>query len=252
MTVEYGVSMGIAHVRLNRPEKRNALTLDMYERLTGAFRSANQDPSVRVIVLSAAGEKAFCAGADLVETIPVLAEGRVHVSTLMGAHMKGPEFLKPVVCAINGTCLAGGFELMLSTDIRVAAVEADFGLPEITHGFVAPGGGLSRLRQQTSYAFAMEILLTGASFSAHRMLEAGLLNRVVPRASVLPVALAYAKAIASHSPRAVRIIKDAIARFPDLTTQQAYDEEARLGQLAFESDDARAGLEAFARRRTPT
>lgn len=251
MTVEYTVAAGIAHVLLNRPEKRNALTLEMYARLAAVFEEANADAAVRVILLGAAGGKAFCAGADLLETIPALAEGRVHVSTLMGAHMKGSRFLKPVVCAINGACLAGGFELMLSTDIRVAAAEAEFGLPEITHGFVAPGGGLSRLRQQTSYAFAMEVLLTGATFTAQRMLEAGLVNRVVRREDVLPVALAYAERIARHGPQAIRTIKDAIGRLPDLSTEQAFEEEARLGQRAFESEEARAGLLAFARRRAP-
>ncbi len=248
-TIRYEARGRIALVHFNRPEKLNALTLAMYDALGAAFERAQQDDAVRVIVLTGAGERAFCVGADLTESIPALASGRFDISEWDGAHMKTGRITKPVIAAINGLCLGGGFEIMLATDLRIAATEAQFALPEPGIGVVPAGGTLVRLARQIPYARAMELLLTADRFSAAQLLEMGVLNQVVPADQVLPTALALAERIAALSPQAVRLIKRAVRELSDLPWQEAFAREAVLGQEAFTSEDARRGLQAFAERR---
>lgn len=239
----------IALVQFNRPEKLNALTLAMYDALGAAFERAQQDDAVRVIVLTGAGDRAFCVGADLTESIPALASGRFDISEWDRAHMKTGRITKPVIAAINGLCLGGGFEIMLATDLRIAASAAQFALPEPSIGVVPAGGTLVRLARQIPYARAMELLLTADHFSAPQLQEMGVLNQVVPADQVLPTALALAERIAALSPQAVQLIKRAVLELSDLAWQDAFAREAALGQEAFTSEDARRGLQAFAERR---
>src|SRR5690606_1522403 len=247
--IRYTTQGRIALVHFDRPEKLNALTLAMYNDLGAAFERAQNDDAVRVIVLTGAGERAFCVGADLTESIPALASGRFDISEWDGAHMKTGRITKPVIAAINGLCLGGGFEIMLATDLRIAATEAQFALPEPGIGVVPAGGTLVRLARQIPYARAMELLLTADRFSAAQLLEMGVLNQVVPADQVLPTALALAESIAALSPQAVRLIKRAVRELSDLPWQEAFAREAVLGQEAFTSEDARRGLQAFAERR---
>ena len=156
----------VATVRINRPDKLNALTLAMYDDLGRAFHEVNADDKVRAVVLTGAGERAFCVGADLAESIPALAADTIDISAWDPAHIKFPGFYKPIVSAIRGLCLGGGFEIMLATDIRIAARRAVFQLPEPSHGFVPAGGTLVRLVRQIGYAHAMEIMLTAELFSS--------------------------------------------------------------------------------------
>src|SRR5918995_2240059 len=145
MPIDYEVSDGIAEVRINRPEKLNSLTLDMYRELGDAFLEARDDDRVEVLVLTGAGERSFCVGADLTESIPALSEDRFDISEWDDAHLKHSSLYKPVISAINGLCIGGGFEIMLATDIRVASSSAEFGLPEPGLGIVPAGGTLVRL-----------------------------------------------------------------------------------------------------------
>ncbi|CAM4021207.1 Enoyl-CoA hydratase [Bordetella tumbae] len=249
MSIAYEVRDAIAHIRFNRPEKLNALTLAMYEELGDAFRRANDDSAVRVILLSGNGDRAFCVGADLGESIPALAEGRFDISEWDGAHIKQPGFYKPVVAAINGMCMGGGFEIMLAADIRVAADTAVFALPEASLGFVPAGGTLVRLVRQIPFAWAMELMLTSERFSATRLAEMGLLNRVVPFDQLESVALGYARAIAEKGQVAVSVIKEAALTLGHLPLDEAFRREAILGQRAFTCDEAREGLQRFMARR---
>jgi enoyl-CoA hydratase len=251
MSILYEVDAGIARVRFNRPEKLNALTLAMYEELGEAFKRAQADPDVRVILLSGSG-KAFCVGADLTESIPALAEGRFDISEWDGAHIKQDGFHKPVVAAINGLCMGGGFEIMLAADIRVAADIAEFALPEASMGFVPAGGTLVRLTRQIAFAHAMEIMLTGERFKAARLAEMGLLNRVVPAEQLEETALSYARSIAAKGRVATEVIKRAALTLGHLPLGEAFRQEAQLGQTAFTSPEAKEGLRRFiARKRTP-
>ena len=132
----------VATITINRPDKLNALSLQMYEDLGLAFAEARDDADIRTVVLTGTGDRAFCVGADLTESIPALASGRFDISAWDPAHLKNMDFYKPVVCAVRGLCMGGGFEIMLATDIRIAAEDAQFQLPEPIHGFVPAGGTL--------------------------------------------------------------------------------------------------------------
>jgi enoyl-CoA hydratase len=248
MAIDYSKHSAVATIRINRPDKLNALTLSMYDDLGRAFAEANADRDVNVVVLAGAGERAFCVGADLTESIPALAEGRFDISHWDPAHLKVESFYKPVVSAIRGLCLGGGFEIMLATDIRIAAADALFQLPEASHGFVPAGGTLVRLVRQIGYAHAMEIMITGERFTAVDMLARGVVNRVVEADQVEPAALELAGRIAKLSATAVQTIKEAALTLQHLPLAEAFHREAALGQRTFMSDDAKRGLATFAKR----
>jgi enoyl-CoA hydratase len=248
MAIDFTMDGHVAVVRINRPAKLNALTLAMYDELGRVFLEIKADDAVRVVVLAGAGDRAFCVGADLLESIPALASDRIDITAWDPAHLKFPGFYKPVVSAIRGLCLGGGFEIMLATDIRVAGHEAVFQLPEPGHGFVPAGGTLVRLVRQIGYAHAMEIMLTAQRFSAESMLAKGVLNHVVDTDRVEPLAFEVAATIATLSPTAIQATKEAALTLQDLPLAEAFRQEAALGQRTFTSDDARRGLAAFADR----
>jgi enoyl-CoA hydratase/carnithine racemase len=249
MTITVERQAHVAIVRLNRPEKLNALSLAMYDALGEAFRELNEDEAIRAVMLTGTGDKAFCVGADLLESIPALASGRMDITAWDGAHLKSIPFYKPIVCAVRGLCLGGGFELMLGTDLRVVAEDAVFQFPEPMHGFVPAGGTLVRLVRQVSYVHAMELLLTGRRFSACDLLKRGVVNQIVPSADVERVALELAHHLATLSPTALQTIKEAVIELRDQPWAAAFRREAELGQRTFTSDDARRALASFAARK---
>lgn len=248
MAIDFSKDGHVATVRINRPDKMNALTLAMYDDLGRAFLEIKDDDEVRAVVLTGAGDRAFCVGADLMESIPALASDKMDISAWDPAHIKFPGFYKPVISAIRGMCMGGGFEIMLATDIRIAARNAVFQLPEPKHGFVPAGGTLVRLVRQIGYAHAMEIMLTAERFSADDLLAKGVVNRVVDADQVEPVAFELAARIAALSPTAIQTIKEAALTLQDLPLADAFHEEAALGQRTFTSADAKRGLAAFANR----
>jgi enoyl-CoA hydratase/carnithine racemase len=251
VSIRFAVDDGIALITIDRPEKLNALTLEMYDELGEAFARARDDEEVGVVVLTGAGERAFCVGADLRESIPALAEGRFDISRWDAAHQKHTSLYKPVIAAVNGLCLGGGFEVMLSTDLRVCSERARFGLPEAGVGVVPAGGTLTRLVRQVSYAPAMELMMLGDQIDASEALRIGLVNRVVPQEEVLPVAIRLAERLLAKSGTALEVIKSSILQLSDMPAEAAYHAEALFGQRAFASSDAAEGLQAFAVRRSP-
>jgi enoyl-CoA hydratase len=248
MAIDFTKDSHVATVRINRPDKMNALTLAMYDDLGRAFHAIKDDDEIRAVVLTGAGDRAFCVGADLRESIPALAADTIDISAWDPAHIKFPGFYKPVISAIRGMCMGGGFEIMLATDIRIAARDAVFQLPEPKHGFVPAGGTLVRLVRQIGYAHAMEIMLTAARFSADDMLAKGVVNWVVDSDQVEPLAYEMAAKIAALSPIAIQTIKEAALTLQDLPLAEAFRAEAALGQRTFTSADAKRGLAAFANR----
>ncbi|ASR35760.1 enoyl-CoA hydratase [Prauserella marina] len=241
----------IAIVRFDRPDKLNAMTLAMYDELGAVFAEVRDDDSIAVAILTGSGERAFCVGADLGESIPALSEGRFDISEWDAAHQKHTTLFKPVIAAINGLCLGGGFEIMLSTDIRIAADTAEFGLPESGVGVVPAGGTLTRLTRQIPYVWAMELMLQGDRISATQALRYGLLNEIVPAPRLLETAVELAHKLVAKSGTALATIKEAVLRLGDLPQDQAFHSEALYGQRAFTSPDASEGLSAFAKRRRP-
>ena len=248
MSIEFIKDGHVATVRINRPDKMNALTLAMYDDLGRVFHEIKDDDAVRAVVLTGAGDRAFCVGADLMESIPALASDKMDISAWDPAHIKFPGFYKPVISAVKGMCMGGGFEIMLATDIRVAARNAVFQLPEPKHGFVPAGGTLVRLVRQIGYAHAMEIMLTAERFSADDLQAKGVINRVVDADQVDSVAFEIATKIAALSPTAIQTIKEAALTLQDLPLAEAFHREAALGQRTFTSADAKHGLAAFANR----
>lgn len=248
MAIDYDKDGAVATIRINRPEKLNAMTLAMYGDLGRAFAEAGSDDSVNVVVLTGAGDRAFCVGADLTESIPALAEGRFDISEWDPAHLKVDGFHKPVISAIKGLCIGAGFEVMLATDIRIAAEDAQFQLPEPVHGFVPAGGTLVRLVRQIAYAHAMEIMITAERYSAADMQMRGVITRVVAADQVEPTARELAASISKLSTSALQTIKEAVLTLQHLPLKDAFAREAILGQRTFTSDDARRGLAAFNNR----
>ncbi len=182
---------GVLLLTLNRPAARNAISPEMACRLADALEGAAADDAVRVVVLTGAGERAFCSGGDLALTLPLLTGARAPAdawdrrlledpSVLERSAMRDVALDKPVIAAVNGACLAGGMETMLATDLRVAAEHASFGLPEVRRALIPFAGSMARLPRQIPYCQAMELLLLGESVGAHEALRMGLLNRVVP------------------------------------------------------------------------
>ncbi|MGX6448327.1 enoyl-CoA hydratase/isomerase family protein [Patulibacter sp. S7RM1-6] len=248
MSIAYEVADGIAEIRFDRPEKLNALTLAMYDELGAAWAAARDDDAVRVVVLTGAGDRAFCVGADLTESIPALASDRFDISAWDPAHVKDAPLDKPIVAAVNGLCLGGGFEILLATDIRIAAEGASFAFPEASMGFLPAGGTLVRLRRQIAHAHAMELLMTAERFDAAHLHRIGVLNRVVPAAELRETAWATARRLAGMSPTALRTLKESVRTLADLPLDEAFAAEAAFGQRTFTSPEARVALDAFAAR----
>jgi enoyl-CoA hydratase/carnithine racemase len=251
VTIRLERNDGIATITIDRPEKLNALTLDMYRELGEAFDAVRDDDSVGVAILTGRGDRAFCVGADLHDSIPALASGRFDISEWDGAHQKHSRLDKPVIAAVNGLCLGGGFEILLSTDLRIASATAEFAFPETGIGFVPAGGTLVRLARQIPHAWAMELMMLGERIDAAEALRLGILNRVVAPGDLMPAATAMARALLARSGTALATVKAAVRELGDLPEDAAFETEAVLGQRTFTSPDAAEGLAAFAERRSP-
>lgn len=250
MAIDYDVQNGIALITINRPEKRNSLTLAMYDQLADSFKRAAADPKVGVCILTGAGDKAFCVGADLTESIPHLAKGHL-ISEWNDTHLKNTPMFKPIIGAVNGLCMGGGLELLLGTDIRVAVADAKFSFPEVGIGAVPAGGSLVRLVRQISFCRTMELILTGKTVSAQQALDYQILNDVVASDDLMKTAYQYAEQILSKSATAVHVAKESILRMMSIPMETAFHEEALWGARAFESEDTKEGLQAFYSKRKP-
>lgn len=236
------ISDGIMTITLNRPEAGNSLNEAVGRALVDAFATAEADDAVRVVVVTGTGEKVFCAGLDL-KAFAAGADMMV-IGAGLDAIGKCP---KPVIAAVNGAALAGGFEVALKADLIVAAEHARFGIPEVKRGLFAAGGG-TRLPARIPLQVALELGLTGDPISAQRAHDLGVVNRVVPAAEVLSAARALAATIAANGPLALRATKE-------LMWGEIGDGDATAhGQWAakvFASEDAREGAIAFAEKRAP-
>ena len=242
----------VAVVTISRPKVLNALSSQTLDELRRAMLSLRHDRSVRSIVITGGGEKAFVAGADIGELArqtPVA--GRDHA--LRGQHVFDliENLGKPVVAAINGFALGGGCELAMACTLRLAADSARLGQPEINLGLIPGYGGTQRLARLVGTGPALDLLLTGRQVGADEALRLGLVNRVVPAAELMPEARALAALLASKAPIAVRSILDAVHKGMQLPLAQAQGLEAALFGLVFSTDDMREGTSAFLEKRQP-
>jgi enoyl-CoA hydratase/carnithine racemase len=243
----------LAYITLNRPERRNAIDPQTSYELLQAFTAFKDDDDLWVAIVTGAGDQAFSAGADLVAMAQAFAGGSQteFMKTPFAGITRGFECWKPIIAAINGYCLAGGLELALSCDIRIAASHATFGLPEPKRAIIPGAGGTQRLPRAVPLAFAMELLLTGERFDAETALRFGLVSRVVPAERLLDTANEIAEKILECGPLAVRSVKQAALQGLNMTLEEGLKLESQLVGLVFRSEDAREGPTAFAEKRKP-
>ncbi len=237
-------------LRINRPEARNALNQAVLAGIGGGVDAADRDPSVRAIVITGTGDRAFCAGMDLRDfSEGTRASGDADATAAYVQFLRGGN-IKPVVGAANATAVGGGLELLLACDLVVASELAEFGLPEVKRGLFAGGGGI-RLGRHIPLAVALEIGLTGDRIDAARAFSFGLVNRVVPAARVLDEAVALATRIADNGPLGVQATKRLMHEALDVEPEELWERQRALSAQVFASDDAKEGATAFIEKRPP-
>jgi len=253
---------GLAVVTMNRPDVRNAINPEMLCRLADAWQDINDDAEVRVVILTGAGDKAFCAGADLDRLVRMM-QGLRPPETEFDERIKNDYTIiykgllrnfqvnKPIIAAVRGFCVAGGTEILSCTDIRIAGDDARFGLAEVKWSLFPMGGSTVRLPRQISYCNAMEILLTGEQFSAERALQMGLINKVVAPDQVMPEAMRYAHILRANGPLAVQAVKRSVLAGIGLPPEQALEKEMEIGIPVSMSEDCKEGTRAFKEKRKP-
>ena len=256
------VAGGIATITLNRPHRHNAMTPEMLIRLGAAWQQVRDDPAVSVALLRGAGTDSFCSGADLGRLIPLMTGARgaedewdeaflADPDTLSKGLLRGYDVFKPIVVAVCGPALAGGTELLMGTDFRIASERAVFGTTEVRRGIIPAGGTLARLARQIPYTAAMEIILGGEPVSADFALRCGLVSRVVPHADTLPVAIETAHRVAQAAPLALALAKEVVVTTSGVPLSEAYAVEAAAMQAVMATEDAREGPLAFLEKRPP-
>src|SRR3990170_2332356 len=244
----------LALVAINRPERLNAIDAQTSTELHAAFSDFRDDGELWVAILTGAGDRAFSTGNDLIAMAEAMSgknPDAMRFTTPFGGITRNFECWKPIIGAINGYCLAGGLEISLCCDIRVAAEHAQFGVPEVTRAIIPAAGGTQRLPRMLPRGIALELLLTGARFDAHWALRYGLVNYVVPAAEVLPKARALAAAICENGPLAVRAAKESALRGIELSLEDGLRQELEFSRGVLGSEDAREGPLAFAQKRKP-
>jgi len=253
----------IARVGLNRPEQKNALDPGILRHLYQTWKAVNADDDIRVVVLYSALPDIFCAGMDLMTAIPVLTRAREPENEdeawlrdgfgagVGEAMLKFPFVKKPLIAAIHGYCLTGGFEMVMGADLRVASYDAVFQMREASLGIMPIGGGNVFLPRIVSPCRALEILLTAGNYDAQTLYEWGFLNRVCARRELMPTAMALAEKIAANGPLAVQGIIRCSRETRAMDLQEALRREVAIGAPIFASEDAREGVRAQREKRKP-
>ena len=260
--VLYEVANSVATITLNRPERRNAMTPEMILRLGQAWNDVREDPNVAVALLKGAGEDSFCSGADLGRQIPLMTGARqpeddwdaqflADPAALSKALMRGFDVFKPIVAAITGPALAGGTEILMGTDFRIASERATFGTTEVRRGIIPAGGTLVRLARQIPYTAAMQIILGGEAVSAQFALRWGLVTEVVAHEDTIAVATATAHRVAQAAPMALAKAKEVVVATSGLAFRDAYRIESQAMAEVMATEDAREGPLAFMEKREP-
>jgi E-phenylitaconyl-CoA hydratase len=252
MSIDINIEEGIATVTINRPDRLNALNQEHYDALSAAWLEVRDNSKIKAAVVTGAGPKSFCAGADLKEFIPNPPSPSEMWQTQTGQLLnRGLEVWKPVIAAVNGWCLGGGMTLLFATDIRVAASNARFGLPEIKRGIIAGNGGTQRALMNLPYPLAMELLLTGDDIDADTAKEWGIINRIVAPADLMPTAMDYAHRIARNAPLAVQASKELALRSRDVDLATGLRIEQMFNRFLMSTKDALEGAQAFTESRRP-
>lgn len=254
MTLGYDVGDGIATITLNRPEAMNAIDPETAAELRERWRAIALDASVRCVILTGTGTRAFCTGSDLKKTMPP----RQGVAELSFGPQTTPHLLDgidavrvPIICAVNGYALGGGLELALACDIRIAGRSARFGLTEVCIGSIPGGAGTQRLPRTIGLSNAMHLLLTGEIVDAAEALRVGLVSRLVPDAELPEAARAIAARISGNAPLAVAAVKRLVRDGLEMPLDEAVRHEAMVFGVLRDSHDRIEGRKAFQEKRKP-
>lgn len=249
------------HIRIitiNRPESHNALDIDTSKELAQSFIRFRDDPEVWVAILTGAGSKAFCAGGDLKKMgeyygsmTPLERRQHGEINPGIGGITRNLPVWKPILAAINGHCLAGGLEIALTCDIRVAEPQATFGLTEAKWGIVPGAGGTQRLPRLIGTSRALEMIMTGSRISCEDAFKWGLINHMVQKGGAVSKAMEIAGKICKNGPLAVRAAKEAVIRGMDFSLEEGLRLEQFLAEPVRQSKDAKEGPAAFSQKREP-
>ena len=251
----------VAVVTIDRPAQANALDPEHLAELAAAWRRIADDDEIRCAVLTGAGERVFCAGMDMKRTIPAAQklargekvseiefEGLRSVSTAL---LAGFDLRTPLICAINGHCRAGGFDMMLASELRYSVPDATFALEEVALGLYPTGNTTVLLPRQIGWAAAHELMLTAEPITAERALEAGLLNAVVEPSELIRTALDKAERIAANAPLAVRETRRGVREILHRSLEDGYARQETIGRELRKTADAREAQRAFVEKRRP-
>lgn len=242
----------ICWITLNRPEAMNALSMQVRQELPAAIRAAEADAAVRVLVLRGAGERAFCAGADIKEFVEVPSPVEYRQARVPESWISAFDATrKPIIASIHGHCLGGGLEIALACDIRIASEDASFGLPETGLGIMTGVGGSQRLPRVVGAAHAMEMILTGDRITAARAQAIGLVTRVVAREALVAETEALAGRLAARPPMAMAFAKEAVRAAHDLPLRDGMRLEVDLLTHLLNTEDRLEAARAFREKRKP-
>jgi enoyl-CoA hydratase len=247
--VERDAARRVGLLRLNRPRQLNALNGEVMDQLCDALETLDRDEAIRCLVVTG-NERAFAAGADIAEMATATPIDMLRTNRI-AQWDRVRRISKPVIAAVSGWCLGGGCELAMALDLIVAGESARFGQPEINLGVIPGAGGTQRLTRAIGKGPAMEMVLTGEPIDAHEALRLGLVSRVVPDELVVEDALTLAASIATKSPLALRLAKEAVNVAYEMSLTDALAHERRLFYLLFASEDQKEGMAAFVEKRTP-
>ena len=246
------IDQGVLNVTINRPEKLNALNIQVLTELMSVISNEAASSEVRCVVITGAGDKAFVAGADIAELRGLSPEGLQSNAALGKSLMSAIENLgKPVIAAVNGFALGGGCELAMACHLRIASSSALLGLPEVQLGLMPGYGGTQRLLRLVGQGRSLEMMLSGKPVNAQKALEYGLVNQVVEPDELVSFTGALASKLARSAPCAMKSILEAVVGGADVSLEQGLTLENRLFEGLFETDDMREGTSAFLEKRKP-
>jgi enoyl-CoA hydratase len=248
----YEKSESIATITINRPEALNALNKDVIQEILNALKDAENDENIRVIIITGAGEKSFCAGADITQMKGMTPLKARELSDMGYRLCHAIEFLgKPVIAAINGYALGGGLEMAMACDLRIASDKARMGQTEVNIGLIPGWGGTQRLPRLVSKTVAKEMVYTGKIIDAHTALQVGLINKVVPSDQFMTHVKDYAKEIANKPPIALKIAKALIDKGMEGSLETGLALEREGFGIVASTEDLQEGVNAFFEKRKP-
>ncbi len=251
MAIDYKKEGRVAIFTINRPEAMNAMNIETLREFREAIIDFRDDPELWVGIVTGAGEKAFCGGADIKDTLPFMQKHSRDPWSFPPSIMRGLELWKPLIAAINGMALGGGMEITLACDIRIAAENARLGTPEVKLGLIPGWGGTQRLPRAIPKCKAAEMLLMGKLIDAQEAYRIGLVNKVVPQAELMATAREWAETICQAGPLAVRAAKEAMVRGCDMTLEDGLRLENSLVAYVMATEDFAEGTKAFVEKRKP-